>query len=171
VERLEKSATDVAGKQIAALEEAGAKVDASIDFEDLKSNPQGLKVIEATLQMRMPAGNGAMQNPRKRQFIVEALTYEQRRKEVRLKMVVTTPRDGGADEIYSVFWVGFFDFPMVDNVRLSNGDRCAIVLSRFQKSSAQITLVYFPATRSSVKDKPYYDEVLSALLRSNQQRP
>jgi hypothetical protein len=86
-------------------------------------------------------------------------------------MVVTTSREGGADEIYSVFWVGFFDFPMVDNVRLSNGDRCAIVLRRFQSSSAEITLVYFPATRSSVKDKPYYDEVLSALLQSNGRSP
>jgi hypothetical protein len=86
-------------------------------------------------------------------------------------MVVRTSREGVADEIYSVFWAGFFDFPMVDNVRLSNGDRCAIVLRRFQSSSAEITLVYFPATRSSVKDKPYYDEVLSALLQSKQKEP
>jgi hypothetical protein len=171
VDRLEKSAIDVAGKQIAALEEAGAKLDATIDFEDLVNNPQGLKVIEATLEMRIPEGNGSNSKPRKRQFTVEALTSDLRRKEVRLKMVVRTFREGVADEIYSVFWAGFFDFLMVDNVRLSNGDRCAIVLRRFQSSSAEITLVYFPATRSSVKDKPYYDEVLSALLQSKQKEP
>jgi hypothetical protein len=65
VDRLEKSAIDVAGKQIAALEEAGAKLDATIDFEDLVNNPQGLKVIEATLEMRIPEGNGSNSKPRK----------------------------------------------------------------------------------------------------------
>jgi hypothetical protein len=92
------------------LEEAGAKLDATIDFEDLVNNPQGLKVIEATLEMRIPEGNGSNSKPRKRQFTVEALTSDLRRKEVRLKMVVRTSREGVADEIYSVFWPAFLIF-------------------------------------------------------------
>jgi hypothetical protein len=169
VDRLEKSASDVASKQIAALEEAGGKLDGTIDFELLEKNPAGIKVIEGMLDMPS-ASPSDPQSSHKRHFTVEALTSDSHTKEVRLKLEVRTVREGGADADYlhSVFWVGFFDFPMIDNTRLPNGDRCAIVLRQFHSSSAQITLVYFPATRASLKDKPYYDEVLSTLLNVSQ---
>lgn len=172
VDRLEKGATDVAGKQIEALEEAGGKLDGTVDFEELAKTPQGLKVIEGTLAMRSEGMYDSRAASPKREFKVHVLTSDMRRKELRLKLEVSTPREGGqgVDTLHSVFWVGFFDFPMLDNTRLSNGDRCAIVLRRFQSSSAEITLVYFPATRASLKDKPYYDEVLSSLLQGFQRK-
>jgi hypothetical protein len=39
------------------------------------------------------------------------------------------------------------------------------VLRNYRPDSAQITFVYFPSSRSGVKDKPYMDELLSDLLR------
>jgi hypothetical protein len=39
------------------------------------------------------------------------------------------------------------------------------VLRTYRPDSAQITFVYFPSSRSGVKDKPYMDELLSDLLR------
>ena len=169
VDRLEKSASDVASKQIAALEEAGGKLDGTVDFEELEKNPAGIKVIEGMLDMPSEVPSDP-QKPHKRHFTVEALARDLRTKEVRLKLEVRTVREGGtdADYLHSVFWVGFFDFPMIDNTRLPNGERCAIILRQFHPSSAQITLVYFPATRASLKDKPYYDEVLATLLHVSQ---
>jgi hypothetical protein len=57
---------------------------------------------------------------------------------------------------------------MIDNIRLSNGQRCAIVLNTFDsdKSLADITVVYFPGTYASLKEKPYYQEVLQNLVRT-----
>lgn len=158
LERLEKTAREVAQKQIAALEEAGVKLDGAIDFEELKDRPQGVEVFEGTLQK-----DGKL---RKREFAVQALWADRQKKEIHLVLDIKTPRgdSGDADSLHSVFWVGFFDFPMVDNTRLSNGDRCAIVLRKLTQSSAEMTLVYFPGSRASLKDKPYYEEVMDFLL-------
>jgi len=50
------------------------------------------------------------------------------------------------------FWTGFFDFPMIDNTRLANDQRCSVVVNSFEDNSADITLVYFPAhTRAEGK--------------------
>jgi len=166
-DRLEKSAMDVAGKQIAALEEAGGKLDGAIDFEEFVNHPEGYDVIEGSLEMKTQGLNGSKSAPRKRNFKVQALVSDPKKKELRLKLEVRTPGENGqsVEYLHSVFWVGFFDFPMVDNTRLSNGDRCAIVLRKFGRSSAEITLVYFPGSRASLKDKPYYDEVLTTLVQ------
>ena len=57
---------------------------------------------------------------------------------------------------------------MIDNTRLAGGLRCAIVLSQYsaEAGSAQVTLVYFPGSRASLKQKPYYDEVIEQLKRT-----
>jgi hypothetical protein len=62
------------------------------------------------------------------------------------------------------FWVGFYDFPMVDNIRLPNDQRCAVVLDTFEEPMTQYTLVCFPASRASLKEKPYYEDVLQRVL-------
>ena len=64
------------------------------------------------------------------------------------------------------FRVGFFDFPIIDNTRLSKGQRVAIVLRRWESGSAELALVYFPGSRASLKEKPYYDEVVHELVRT-----
>jgi hypothetical protein len=68
--------------------------------------------------------------------------------------------------VQTMFWVGFADFPMIDNTRLSDGYRCAIVLRKLDELQASITLVYFPTSRAALKDKPYYDEMMEELLRA-----
>ena len=48
--------------------------------------------------------------------------------------------------------------------------RCAIVLNEFDPKSnfAEITVVYFPGDRASLKERPYYDEVLHGLRRAQE---
>jgi hypothetical protein len=67
------------------------------------------------------------------------------------------------------FWVGYFDFPMIDNTRLSRDQRCAIVLNNFdgRASTADLTLVFFPGKYAGLREKPYYDEVVARLLAAN----
>jgi hypothetical protein len=61
------------------------------------------------------------------------------------------------------FWLGFYDFPMIDNTRLAHDQRCAVVLNKFEEDRAEITLVYFPGSRASLKEKPFYEDVIANL--------
>jgi hypothetical protein len=62
-----------------------------------------------------------------------------------------------------LFWVDFYDLPMVDSTRLSHDQRLGVTLRRFEKTSAQLSFVYFPGSRAGLKDKPFYDDMLHQL--------
>jgi hypothetical protein len=67
-------------------------------------------------------------------------------------------------EVDTRFWVGLFAFPMIDNTRLTEGERLAVSLNPMNEAQPlQVRLVYFPESRASLKDKPYYDEILRRL--------
>jgi len=59
--------------------------------------------------------------------------------------------------------VGPFDFPLIDNVRLSDRGRAALAMTRVDDSGATIVFSYFPDTRTSLRDKPFQDEVMRTL--------
>ena len=65
----------------------------------------------------------------------------------------------GNAEIDSKFWVGLFDFPIVDNTRMTQSERCALSLTDLTPKHAEISLAYFSGSRASLKDKPYCDEL------------
>lgn len=169
VMRLERAARDVAAKQVEALEEGGGKLDGMIDFRELDEHPEGITVLDGTLKLQP---EGALESDvalQDRTFTLEALLSDVKKREVRLKLRVRTPgqtRTVGAQNTDAsfVFWLSSFDFPLIDNIRLSHGQRCAVVFRTFEDESAQITLVYFPGSKASLKEKPYYDDVVRDLL-------
>lgn len=66
------------------------------------------------------------------------------------------------------FSIDYFQFPMIDNTRLSNDMRCAVVMTNFEYPvSIDFRILYFPGAYSSLKEKPYYDEVMKRLLLNN----
>jgi hypothetical protein len=67
------------------------------------------------------------------------------------------------------FWLGYFDSPMIDNIRLPNDQRLAVVLNNFDSSrqSANLTVAFFPGKYAGLREKPNYDEVLAKLLEAN----
>lgn len=67
------------------------------------------------------------------------------------------------------FTVGFYDFPVIDNTRLPTGVRCASTLANFSTMSADVVTVCFPGEYASLKDRPYYDEVIQKLREANEQ--
>jgi hypothetical protein len=62
-------------------------------------------------------------------------------------------------------------FPLVDFIRISKSERVAIVMTAYDEVAAELTLVYFPSSRSGVKDKPFIDDVISRLRRASQFAP
>ena len=170
VERLEEVASRVKDKQVSVLEEAGWKSDGTIDFGELKSSPGGIIVIgnndeEVAGEAKGPDGNHSAA------VSVEALLIDPERKRVRVRLQVecTGAKCDETKRVDRVFWVGLFNFPMIDNIRLPDGQRCAVILNQFVEESADISFVHFPGSRASVKDKPYYDEVLNELKNTREQ--
>ncbi len=67
-----------------------------------------------------------------------------------------------------VFVVDFFEFPMIDNTRLINDKRVAVVLRDFDAKNQfiELDLIFFPGSHSSLKERPYYDDIVAKLLPS-----
>lgn len=166
IERLKKVTLKVIAKQVATLAEAGGKRDGNIAFSDLATKPQGAKVIDD--ESILVKFNELPDSPVvEKRITVEVLQIDTEKQEVGVRLIVKTA--AGVYETDEFFTVGFFDFPMLDNVRLPNGHRCAIVLNEFdgdaENGSAALSFVYFPGSRASLKEKTYYDEILATLRK------
>lgn len=157
--RLFNVATEISLKQMLVLESAGAKVDRDIDFDAFKENPGGVPLEPVTLTVE------GIQ----RQFSLFVLEADKKTRELKMRLEVRTPKDtiGNMETSTAEFWVGFFDFPMIDNTRLTQDQRCAVVLNAFEDGLATITLAYFPGSYASLKEKPYYMEVVQNLMKTN----
>jgi hypothetical protein len=111
-----------------------------------------------------------------RQFKLELIGYNEAAREVQVRLYVSQVlteaecRQPNLDleakrEVDTNFLVGLFDFPMIDNTRLSGSERCAVSVTALNPNVVSLTLAYFPASRASLKDKPFYDEVIRDLVR------
>ena len=155
--RLKRIAREIADRQRFALELRGDSFRRTVDLQELAAQGNsGLALDPATVDV------------------------ENLHSEINLRVLRTDPtlqtmeirlevRPGTADpaKIPEVtrteFEVGFFDFPMIDSTHLANGQRCAVLLSAFGQDSAELTTVCFPGEYASLKDRPYYDEVVDQL--------
>lgn len=155
-DRLETVAREVARKELVVLEGVGASFERTVDFEEVADTPGGLALEPGRLLL---AGI-------EREFAVVVKKVDTARKEMQVRLEVRTPGTaGGAVETAEAeFWTGFFDFPMIDHTRLSHDQRCAVVVRNFGKSSARITLVDFPGSYASLKEKPYIQEMIRDLM-------
>ena len=84
---------------------------------------------------------------------------------VGLKILTRIPEreDKMADPSFNI---DFFEFPMIDNTRLINDKRCAVVLRDFDPLNQfiELDLIFFPGSHSSLKERPYYDDIVAKLL-------
>ncbi len=150
--RLNKVAGDITRKQLLVLEGVGKKLTHSISFKALDDSPSGV--------LDFP-GESLELNGVKRMFRVSVLRVLPERQEVKVRLRIETP--GEPSQEVPSFSVGFFDFPMIDNTRLPQDQRYAIVLDDFGEESAGITTIYFPGAYASLKEKPYLEDVLKKL--------
>lgn len=155
-ERLEKVAREVVRKEMVVLEGVGASFERNVDFDDVASTPGGLALEPGPLTL-----DGVT-----REFGVVVKGVKVPTQELQLRVEVKTPREGtsGLQTDTAEFWVDYFDFPMIDHVRLSRDQRCAVVIRNYGKASARISLVYFPGSYASLKEKPYIQEMIRDLL-------
>jgi hypothetical protein len=161
--RLDRVAGEITKKQMLVLEEGGVRFDTAVDTKTLSFS--GGTPDPAPFAAKDLAVEGVA-----RSFRLEALQADPATQELELRLTIHSPAEGGGmDTTATEFWVGYFDFPMIDNTRLSRDQRCAVILNNFDTrgGTADLTLVYFPGKYAGLREKPYYDEVVARLLAAN----
>lgn len=158
--RLADLAREVTRKQMIVLESSGRRHDWTVLISDTLAAGTGseqLEDVDVTL-------DGI-----RRRFRVTLSRADTARRELRVGLEIETPADqpgvpANAVGRYTVdFDLGFYSTPMIDNTRLSNDQRVALVLTDMNQYGASLSLVYFPGSRASLREKPYYEEILRKL--------
>ena len=161
-ERLNRVAREITRKQMVILEGAGSKFERKFRLANIPTSKKGLPVEldEAVLTLE----------DIEREFRVYVMEVNPDTQELHLRLEVITPEQPASTfATNSVeFWVGFYDFPMIDHTRLSHDQRVAITLSNFEDGYANITMAYFPGAYAGLKEKPYYQEVVKELLKTTE---
>jgi hypothetical protein len=160
LDRINRVARDITAKQLFSLEGHGQSFRRTLLLEE----------YEKTGRFGVPLeGESIDVEGRRCDVSLRVLDVDRRQQQLRLRLEVKAPEGSGdAADTRAVFDVGFFDFPMIDNTRLANGLRCAVTLSAFTAASADLTTICFPGEYASLKDRPYYDEVIQRLQRATE---
>jgi hypothetical protein len=156
-------------------------LDATVIFPHAVSDPETEATNTRGISRVCLSLNSPGEGPHHRQFGLEVTAYDRISHEVHVLLYVSrllnqdTCLRGNAIsaedlEIQGEFWVGSFDLPMIDNTHLTHGERCAVSLTRLSAESAQVTISYFPASRASLKEKPYYDDLIHDLIEGEKLR-
>jgi len=157
-DRLSKVAREVTRKEMVVLEEAGKAFERNIDIDDLARNPGGIPLEPAVLTLNKVERNFAL--------VVKKVDVGRKEMQIRLEVKTRNEDTGEYRTDDAEFWVGYFDFPMIDHVRLSRDQRFAVILKNFGGGSARIAAVYFPGAYASLKEKPYVQEMVQNLLQT-----
>jgi len=165
LKQLERVTNAVKDRQIEVLESVGARKDAGINIDGLQ-NDSG-KAIDVDLSFVDPDLTASKEQKLTRHFTVEVAEHDPVGRRV---LVFVTHRGIGGKETLSGFWVDVFDFPLTNFVRPSKSERFTVVMQQYNPPTANLTLIYYPSSRSGVKDKPFIDEVISNLKRDANQK-
>jgi hypothetical protein len=157
--RLERVAEEIIKKQMLVIQEGGDAFDTTVNWKTLSFDGGALAVAKDLISEGLT-----------RNFKLEILGADEASQQIQLRVTVRGGQRGAAETTSAEFWLGPFDFPMIDNVRLPHDQRMAAVLNTFdsRSGSADLTLAYFPGKYAGLREKPYYDEVLAKLLAANQ---
>ena len=167
--RLRRVADDIVLKQFEALKDAHGAINSkwfvSGSFQepaDGTEHTEALTIGDVTHKVTV----AVMKKDDKTQELLVTLTVNTpaSRNVAEAAPSIQTKRD---------FWIGSFDFPMIDNTRLPNDQRCALmlrVLDNYPKTDPvtyELWGVCFLGSHAALKEKPYYDEVLEHLRQAD----
>jgi len=157
LKELGRIAGTVKARQIEGLEIAGRKTEISFDLE---LPPDQQKIFSC--DWRLPRVQGAPGDPPKgRHFDLALIKGDLEGRRLQLQLSYST--HGDTKQV--LVWSSLYDFPLMNFTRIADEERVAVVLTRLDpdSKSATVTLVYYPSSRSGIKDKPYIDDVMSRL--------
>jgi hypothetical protein len=160
LQRINRVARETTAKQLFSLQGQGKTFTRSVDFQELAAaglagvalEPETITVRKVTCQVGL-----------------RVLALDPAQEQLLVRLEVKAPENQPEiPDTRATFNVGYFDFPVIDNTRLSNGLRCAVTLTNFSAGvAADLTTACFPGEYASLKDRPYYDEVIQKLREAN----
>jgi hypothetical protein len=157
--RINRVAKETTAKQTFSLEGHGKSFRRAVDLDELTAaGPAGIPLDPETVTVRKTTC----------QVGLRVLRFDAAPQQFLVRLEVKSP-EGRAElpDTRATFNVGFFDFPVIDNTRLANGLRCAVTLTNLSPAAAELTTVCFPGEYASLKDRPYYDEVIQKLREAD----
>jgi hypothetical protein len=142
--RLEEDAQRLTEAEATILKErGGVAIESDVDLEQLARSPAGIPDViseERSVRSLSPG-----QQLHKRRFVLNVLQANKENKEMLIWLrVVSAGKAHPETELDIVFWLALFDFPMTNNIPLSAGERCAVVMREFSDTFARLSLLYFP---------------------------
>lgn len=158
--RVNRVAREITAKQMFALEGHGKSFRRTVDLDEVRSKGRsGVALDGEPIAIDGKSCDVSL-------YILEA---DQEQQQLRVRLEVKAPETSqDLVDTRAEFYLGWYDFPMIDNTRLANGLRCAVTLSNFSPAMADLTTVCFPGEYASLKDRPYYDEVIQKLQEATQ---
>ena len=164
--RIESLAREVTSKQLFTLQGRGARFSGLVDLDAVDAAGAGSVPLTAEPQ-KLQIG--------KETCTLAVLVRSVDRATKTLRVRLETNECGGAaatdlktaTNLNTTFDVGYFDFPIIDNTRLPNNWRCAVVLTNWVEGFAELTTICFPGEYASLKDRPYYEEVIQSLRQKS----
>jgi len=152
--RLRRIAREIGDRQRFALELRGDSFRRMVDLEELqKQGNAGVALEPATVTVEGITSD----------INIRVLGADPAEQDLKIRVEVRPGSPPDAEVTRTEFEVSFYDFPMIDSTHLSSGQRCAIMLSAFGQQTAELATVCFPGEYASLKDRPYYDEVVEQL--------
>lgn len=179
LDRMDRTAAALNFKQVNALARRGWKASKVIGvggWPDVKTRT----IVHSSIPRRTlvpstvdrPVSPDEMLN-----FELELIDVSVERREIEVRLRVGAG-SSPTQEVDRHFWVGRYDFPMLDNTHLPDGLRAAVVVTSFsvpevvaerkRNSSAEVHLVVFPAASASFKERQDYDDIVTDMLRQQQ---
>lgn len=162
-ERIDRVAREITARQLFSLEGHGDSFRRSIDLEDLERTGRFGQELDAE-EVQVDGARVVVK--------LRVLAVDRTQQQLSVRLEVSAPEDGTElIESRAAFTVGFYDFPLIDNTRLANGLRCAVTLSAWSSTNADVTTTCFPGEYASLKDRPYIDEVMKKLTKQAAPQP
>lgn len=179
--RLRNLARRVAGAQLAAITSKGELIQFSIPVQTIERPVSGPSEDwqytwpddelvreggdgESTADTRLHYSERRLEDVR-RAFTIKFRNANTERKsvEVQLRISNLDPQVVQDPDIQMEFTLDFFNFPLIDNTRLSSNHRLALIMDGFDERAISVKGVLFPGLYASQRDKPFLNEAIQQL--------
>jgi hypothetical protein len=152
--RLNQTAREITTRQMVLLEQVGTKFSRTVDFEKFHPEKEGPLELEPE-KMTFEGFE--------REFALSVLEIDPEKRELSMELLVRLKGNSSSGQKVR-FHVGYYDFPMIDNTRLTGDQRAAVVLNEFLPgAAADLTVVLFPGSYASLKEHVSIDELVGKL--------
>lgn len=162
-ERLINMSKEVTSKQLASLEGVASTEKFVYFYDSLAFSPND--TFSAVFMDSMLLDNRNV--PIQHLVHVTILEKDTSSSTIKVRLKIATRVPDRQDKVVDpAFTIDYFEFPMIDNTRLVNDKRCAVVLRDFDTSNqfVELDVIFFPGSHSSLKERPYYDDIVAKLL-------